>query len=342
MTFPSLATRAWRGLAAAVLSAGLLAACGGSTSRVDAFVAKRLVVFGDEYSTVYDPKGSGNGSSYSMNGLLSSDTTNNTLYCASSYAPWTQQLATTLGLYFKECNPQGYSSDNLYGFMQAKYGATVRAVVTQVDDFQANIAHDALGSKDLVTLMVGLHDIIELYKDNLTFSTEDQKLAEAETRGRQLAALANRMAGYGAKVLIAQELDVGLTPYALSEGTSEAALLTRITNAFNKGIRLDLLNDGSKIGLLAFDDAVRSLVKRTANVTDSACDADHVETVSVVDDNSDNYIDGGGKLLGCTTATKSADDVTKYLWADPLRGTGNVMHSDFYGLAYARYKSNPF
>jgi len=345
MKFPSLARRAWRGLAVALLGAGLLSACGGSTSQYNAFIPGRLVVFGDEYSTLYDPSRSGNGRTYAMNGLDASDTTNQTIQCYNGNTEiWVQSLAQHYGMTFKECNPSNLADDRLHALMQAGYGATVRAVVQQIDDFQANIAHDALNASDMVTVLVGLHDIIEIYKDNLTFVSEDEKLAEAEARGRIVAAQVNRMAALGARVLVAQEIDVGLSPYALNEGASEAALLTRITDAFNKGIRLDLLNDGTKIGLLAFDDALRNLSRYGGyNNSDLGCDNDHIEPVSVVDSDSNNYIDGGGLIVGCTTATISADNAaTHNVWADSLHVNARLGHARFGSLAVARASANPF
>jgi outer membrane lipase/esterase len=259
-------------------------------------------------------------------------------------AIWVQRLAESYRFTFKECNPGQLSEDRLNAFMLARYGATVRTLTQQLDDFQANIVHDGIGSSDLVTVLAGLHDIIEIYKDNITYVTEPEKLAEAETRGKQVAALANRLANLGARVLVSQVLDVGLTPYALSEGASEAALMTRLSNAFNKGIRLELINDGTKIGLLALDDSLRTLVRYGGyNNSDLACDDDHIEPVSVVDDDGDGYIDGGGVIASCTTATaRDETAAARNLWADSLHANAQQLHKTLGNLAISRANANPF
>lgn len=344
MKFPSPA-RLLRAVGATVLAAGVLAACGGSTEQLDTFIPSRLVVFGDEFSALSDPEGSGNGSNYAINALDTTDTTNSTISCSTTSSMiWVQRLASHYGLVFKECNPNKLDEDQLEAFMMAGYGATVRAVATQVESFQANITHDKLGSSDMVTLWVGLHDVLEVYEDNLSFSVESQKVTELTRRGAQLAAVANSLMDTGARVLVAQLMDVGETPWALSQGSAEAKLLTRLSQAFNEGMRQNLVNDGTKVGLLVFNDTISNLVQYGGYETSEvACDEDHVEDFSVADDDNDGYIDGGGKVSACTTATLRADTAaTKYLWADGLRLNARVAHAQLGNAAIVRATNNPF
>lgn len=345
MTFVSVARRASRGLGAALLSAGLLAACGGSTSQLETFIPTRLVVLGDETSALIDRDGNGNGYQYGMNGLDSTDTTNATINCAdSSRLVWVQRLAASYGLVFKECNPSQLADSRLNALMLAKFGATVRAVEAQVANFNANIANEPLGDKDMVTVLIGTHDIVEIYSDNLIYGSEGEKLAEAEARGRRVALLVNGITDRGPRVLVSQIMDMGITPWALSQGTTEAKLLTRLSEAFNKGMRLELLNDGSKIGLLAVNDLVSNLSTFGGyNTTELACDEEHVEPVSVVDDDGDGFIDGGGVLSTCTTATVRSDTAAaQNLWVDGISLNARIFQPQLGSQAVSRARANPF
>lgn len=337
MTHSPLARRLRRGLAMVAACTSLLAACGGSTSQLDPFVPARLVVFGDEYSALYDPAGLGNGRHYAINPV---DATTGEVVCGTgSNLLWVQRLANHYGLVFAECSD---GNQAVTARMKARYGAKAATLVQQVDDMLRDLDGSFTGD-DLVTMLVGLHDVIEVYLDP-NFGTEGDKVAELENRGRLVAQQVNRVAGLGAKVLISQLLDVGLTPWALSQGSGEAALLTRLSDAFNKGIRLDLLNDGRQIGLLTLDDTLRTVVRYNGKDNVSpACDDNHVEPLEVADGDGDGYVDGGGLLLNCTTATLVSDTAgAGNLWADSLHANAAVLHSQFGTVAISRASRNPF
>lgn len=345
MKFVSLARHSWRGLGAALLVGGLLAACGGSTSQLQRFVPKRLIVFGDEMSTLLDVNNTGNGLQYNINGLDPSDTTNATVQCAdTSRQIWVQRLAAHYGLVFKQCNPTGLRDDQLFGLMHSRYGATVAAFEKQVTDFQSDITHDGLNNGDMVTALVGVHDIVQIYLDNIVFTTDGDKIAEAEARGKRVAQQANAIAAQGARVIVSQIFDVGLTPWALSLGSSEAALITQLSTAFNRGLRLELTNDGTKIGLVSLNDIVTNLSHYTGdNNTDLACNDLHVEVIGATDDDANGYIDGGGLLNTCTTATMTSDTAaTSNLWADGLRFNSRLVQIQLGNAAISRALNNPF
>jgi len=345
MTFLFPARQLLRGLGAALLSAGLLAACGGSTSRVDQFNPERLIVLGDEISALVDRDNNGNGYNFAMNGLNTSDTTNGTIACnLTAQSIWVQRLASDFGLVFKECNPNALSEDKLQAYMLAHYGATVRTLEPQVEAFQANIVHDPLNNKDLITVLVGVNDIVEIFNDNLNFSAEGEKVAEAQNRGAQVGALVNKLAGLGPRVLVSQIFDVGLSPWALSQGSAEAKTMTSMSEAFNTGLRLALINDGTKIGLLSLNDIVANLDRYGGyNTSDLACNEDHVETINGVDADADGYLDGGDALGTCTTATVTSDTAaTKNLWADGLRLIAPLAQEQLGNAAISRAVNNPF
>jgi len=341
----ALPARLLRAVAAVGCSAGLLASCGGGTTHYEKFVPSRLIVFGDEYSALTDPKNSGNSYNYAMNAVDPTDSTNATVLCSdSSRYIWVQRLASYYGLVFKECNPNNLASSKLNALMQAQYGATERAVEAQVSAFQGDIGHDALGSNDLVTVWVGMNDVIEIYKDSVTYSSTVDKTTEAEARGERLARLINSITDTGARVLVAQVFEMGSTPWAKAQGTSEAKLMTSISDAFNQGLRTVLLNDGSKIGLLTFNDAIANLVQYgNYETTEAACDDAHVADIDNASADSNGYLDGSASLSTCTTATVPNDSAAKKdLWVDGIHLNSYIAHSTLGNLAITRASSNPF
>jgi hypothetical protein len=345
MNFDSLARRSLRGLGAVLLLTGLLAACGGSTSQLQRFTPKRVVVFGDEISALSDVRNNSNGYQYNINGLDITDTTNATVLCADGNREiWTQRLAAHYGILFKECNPGGVRAEQLFGLMRARYGATVGAFERQIVDFQSDITHDGLNSGDMVTALVGVHDVVEIFLDNIVFTAQGDKIAEGEARGRRVAQQVNAMAAQGARVIVSQIYDVGLTPWALSQGSSEAALITQISNAFNRGLRLELTNDGSKIGLVSLNDIVTNFAHFSGyNTTDLACDELHIEPINATDDDANGYVDGGGVLATCTTATMTSDTAANgNLWADGLRFNSRLVQVQLGNAAISRALNNPF
>lgn len=345
MTFSPRAWRVIRGAGAAVLMAAVLAACGGATSQVEKFHPTRLVVFGDEFSALIDSDTNGNGHHYAMNALDSADTSNSTLLCSDSGRQiWVQRVAAYYGMVFKECNPSGLSDDQLKAKMQARFGADLAAMQAQVEAFNANIIHDQLGSNDLVTLMIGVHDMVAIYRDNLNFSSDQAKKEEARARGRRYAALVNSVARMGARVLVSQLFDVGLTPWAQSLGALDAALISTLSSEFNKGLLEDLINDGTGIGEMAVNDVVANLVTYGRyDLTNLACDEDRREPIDEIDSDGDGYIDGGDRLQSCTTATLTMDGAsTKSLWADGLRLNAYLAHPQIGAKAVSLLRSLPF
>lgn len=283
-----------RGLAA-IGAAALLSACGGG--QVDAFKPDRILAFGDELGLV-NP----GGSKYSVNALKSGTTD---LDCA-TYPVWTQVVAKGFDLVFPECNPDNVASPT--SRMLASNGAKVADFAAQVSAFK--VAGGAFTNKDLVTVMVGMHDVLELYAQYPDTLTEAQITAELQTRGRAWAAQQNSIAREGARVLVSTIPNLGLTPYALAEdaahpGEERAKLLTRLTDAFNLAMRLDQIQDGRMIALVLGDVESKRLVDNPgswslSNVKDPVC------TVA---------------LPGCTTTTvisDATDKPTQWMWADTL------------------------
>lgn len=304
----------------AVAAAALLAACGGG--QVDAFKPERILVFGDELGHL-----EANGAKYGLNALKKDANGNvtSTLDCA-TYPIWTQEVADGFGLVFPECNPDNVA--NPASRMLGANGAKEADVEAQVAAFKA--AGGSFGDKDLVTTLVGMHDILELYAQYPTTSEADIT-TELQARGKRWATLQNAIAKEGARVLVVTVPNQGLTPFALAEeaaNAGRAALLTRLTDAYNLAMRLEQIQDGRMIALVLGDVETKRLVDNPgswglSNVKEAVC------TVA---------------LPNCTTATvisAATDKPTQWLWADTVRPSMEFQKR-LGDVAKYQAKNNPF
>ena len=310
----------WRrcALVAAVCAAALLAGCGGGEP-IERFVARRLIVLGDETSVVNN-----DGSKYSVNALVAPD---NLLFDCKANPLWVQILANFYGLTLSQC-PNGSAPVTV--LMLAAAGAQVSSIPAQIDSVGSFV------EKDLVTLLAGANDIFDQYT-LVAANPQSESAATAVVRaaGEALAAQVNRIANSGGKVLISTVPDLSLTPFALSEDAltpGRAALLKRLTAEFNARLRINIINDGRRIGLLLTDETVQAVAKNPAaaglaNAKDAAC---------------------GLGPTSCTTeqlvhppAPAASATAGSYLWAtDRLFSSGG--HSVLGSLALTRATGNPF
>jgi outer membrane lipase/esterase len=299
--------------------ASLLTSCGGGEP-IERFVPQRLLVVGDETSVI-----NGDGSKHTVNALVSGTST---LDCRSNPL-WVQVLASAYGLEFAECLSSGARvTAQTFGVA----GAKVADIAAQVD------ALGPLASKDLVTMLAGANDILEQYAlldttVNGVLQTEAVLTASLEATGAAMAAQVNRIANAGGRVLISTVPDLGLTPFAASEETANpgrAALLTRLTKRFNAKLRINIINDGRRIGLLLTDELVQAVIRNPpgngfSNVNAAACDVVLAPSVTACTSN--------------TLVTGASGDT--YLWAnDRLLSPGG--HRLFGNLAIFRATGNPF
>ena len=318
MIFSLKASPRW--LTAVVTFAGLAAlalttACGGGSSQQEVFVPQRLLVFGDDNSVI-----AANGRKYSVNGL-----TGASAFDCALEPIWVQQLAGLYGFVFAECNPNATPTPR--AIMRAGVGAQVADVAAQVD---AQIAAGGFRDKDLATVLAGSNDVLELYRQYPAVS-EAALLAQARERGRQLGLVVNRLVSLGVKVVVSDLPDMGMTPYALSEralvaGFDRAALITRLTVAFNEQLGVNIVLDGRFVGLVQSQLRFEAINRFPAsfgltNITQPVC------TVALPD---------------CTTATLVTGAVTsQYLWADATRLAPGG-HAQLASLAADRAQRNPF
>lgn len=310
-----------RGLAlAAVAASALIAGCGGGTSQIEPFAPTRIIAFGDEGSTILQ-----SGKKYTINGL-NADT--KLIDCKQNMV-WTQALAAEFGMVFPQCNTDFVALPQ--GLMYATPGDKVADVRDKLDQYLSN---DRFGPKDLVTIMVGVNDILELYRQ-FPAQSRDALINEAKSRGKLLADQANRIANANGRVLIATIYDLGVTPFGINEKNQQTDIdrqifLNDLTTAFNVQMRLNLLNDGRLIGLVLVDESIQQITSFPSsfsftNVTQATCRND----VAPQDCTTD------------TLVTEAVADPSKWLWAgDVLLSPAG--HQYIFSLARGRARNNPF
>ena len=309
---------AWAGRVIALalmLTTAVLAACGGGSSQVEPFKPLRLFAFGDDASTLTPA-----GRKYSVNGLDASGVFNCTLDPI-----WIESVAALYGFSFAECNPTAVPTPQAKAYGAA--GAKVADVAAQVE---SQVAAGGFRDRDLATLLAGINDVIELYGQYPT-RAEDSLLAEARQRGERLAQVVNRLVGLGVKVVVSDLPDVGMTPYALAQraahtDTDRAALLSRLTTAFNEQLGVRVVLDGRFVGLVQAQLRFQA-IRRSPQSFGIVNAVSGICTVA---------------LPNCTTATLvPAAVASQALWADDTRLAPGG-HAQLATLAVDRARRNPF
>jgi outer membrane lipase/esterase len=317
--FPGWRLRApLRAKLAALAAALAVVACGGSTSPYETFIAERVFAFGDEASVL-----TSDGRNYGVNGLNS---TTGAIDC-NARPNWVQVIASYFGHVLAECNTTPPST--VRAVSRATPGARVAEAVGQLE---AQVAAGGFRDKDLALVYVGVNDVLELY-GQFPLRSEAELLADAGARGERAAALVNRLIDLGAKVVVVNLPDMGMSPFARAEATTHAstgfdraALITRLSTAFNERLGVRIRIDGRFVGLAQMD--LRTQQARVSpntfglsNISDAVC------TVAPPD---------------CTTATvASGADPATWLWADGTR-LGQGGQSSLATLALQRVQQNPF
>lgn len=323
----------WRRAVSVGALLALLGACGGGTGQIDPFIADRVIAFGDETSVL---TGAGPQPEFEPGGPLGSDGAAGRKYsvnarngagvAACDFEPiWVQTVASQYALVFAECNPSAVA--NPKALMYARVGAKAADLQGQID---ALVAAGGIVAKDLVTVLIGANDVLELYRQ-FPARSEAELTDELKRRGEVTAAQVNRLVNLGARVLLATVPDLGLSPYALAEkaahtDTDRAALLTRLTAAYNVRMRVGIVNDGRFIGLVLADEMVQAIVK----VPSAFAINDVVTAICTT------------ALPDCTPSTLVTDKASvTSLWADGTRMAYGG-HLRLGALAVSRATGNPF
>ncbi len=252
-----------------MVGALLLSSCGGGgqSSQSERFKPTRMIVFGDESSLLVPTTPGGNDSrKFTNNGFNFVNTT--VIDCANASRLWVQYLADEYGLVFAECNPNNLTAT---AQMRAKANAKVEGtngVVQQVDEFLAATPGNAAVPTDLITMMAGTNDILELY-DRVTNSANpaplSQAAAVAEAKRRavvfaaQIDRLTNRSNTLG-RVMYSTVPELGLTPFGLSKPLGDQTLLNLLTTSFNDEMRLNVDDNGRSRGFLNTSQQFRNVV----------------------------------------------------------------------------------
>lgn len=306
----------------ASLAVALLASCGGGDP-IEKFVPSRIIVFGDEASLIeadtYTPTNGGR--KYTVNGLVR-DTDGTTLTATRDCTRnpiWVQVLANDYGYQFAECLTTGLPR----AFMQAELNSTAAMVSAAITSYMAGTGFN---SGDLVTIMVGTHDVIAAAGQ----PSHAQAVSAATAAGTAVGADVIRITNRGAKVLAATIHDVGATPYGLASG--QAALLTELTSAFNTALITKLQEvsgGGHSAGLVLADETV--LVMRRSPSTYGIVNTTAVVCTTAVPNCDESTVDS-------TAATTHGAD---WLWASPLMLGANAQ-ARIGSAAVYRARNNPF
>lgn len=330
-----------RVLAPLVAAAALLSACGGGTSQVQAFVPARLLVLGDEASMLVDD-GNGDGFKYGINDRRG--TAAGKCLLVPTVA---QAVADHYSMVFAACNPTPTTGTKpepkafIHARLNARVDDAATGLKTQVDGIAG------LGSGDMLVLMIGANDMIDLYEQKLAGAlTAAQASTEAARRGNVAAAQVNRILRTGARALVVTIPDMGKSPYAVTANktdTTAAALMTTLSSEYNAALRLGIDStsfDGRNYGLVLADDVIvamarfpGSFLSSPANITDAACNSATPDTCVLTDSKDTTTLVDGAK--NATTPTSA------YLWASD-RHMGPAALSQIANQAISRAVNNPF
>lgn len=308
----------------------LLASCGGGGGQVDPFRPTRIIALGDEASLI-TPEGK----KYGVNALVAQTDASlpDVLDCKVNPL-WVQTVANGFGLVFPQCNPSNVATTS--GLMYAQLGAKVADVKTQID---GHLASGSFGPKDLVTVLVGVHDVLELYQQ-YPAQTQAALEAIAEQRGQALAEQINRVANANGRAVFVLIPDLGLTPFAIAEkaahaDTDRAALLTALSARFNSKLRLGVVNDGRLLALVNGAETVQVIAKVPSgfgfvNIVAAAC------SVALPDCTTKTMV----SVTDSAGAVSTADGLT-WLWADSFH-MGAGLQSRLGSTALSAATIHPF
>jgi hypothetical protein len=249
----------WRGCSrllaflGAAATALVVAACGGASGAIEPFKPERLMVLGDELSVILP-----DGRKYGINAYVEGTSTRD----CDKHAVWVQNVASVFSLTFAQCNPNAVATTNAQ--IYAQVGAKGSAVGAQID---RALAGGAFAEKQMVTMYFGLNDVLELYTQ-YPARTQEALKADARDRGVALGLQVNRVARAGPAVILVTAPDLGLAPFGAAEtaakpepagANTRARFLSELTDAFNAGLRVTIINDGRLIGLVSSDQMVRDI-----------------------------------------------------------------------------------
>jgi hypothetical protein len=300
----------WGRRIAAVGGLALLMSCGGGTEQIEPFDPGRYFVFGDEMS-VLTPEGR----KYAPNAIASDGVGINCAASSSSQPSqlWIQVLANAFRFGFEQCNPNNREK---LGYIYARPQARAADFAAQLAE--ARLVHGRFGCNDLVSILVGANDVIDLYETQYladpTTGTANRIANELSERGARLGrAIAALTANDGANAIVSTIPLMNLTPYARQQANERPDInvrnvLNQFSNAFNTALRTNIPNDGSQWGLVELDALVNAADNNPGNynldnVSQGVCRAelpfcDNVEADLVPGGNPDTWLWANDRLIG--------------------------------------------
>ena len=322
--------------AAALASALLLTACGGGEQK-ETFQPTRIIALGDENSLIV----SGTGRQYTLNNTVVSAASPTGIACQNN-AVWVQYVAADYGLPFAECG--GAATERTNALMRATNGGTVATVQAAINTINASAA--PINSNDLVTMMVGTHDLLEIMGTNLN-PTAAQLSAmgdQAEARGVAAGGLVQQIVARGARILFTTIPDLGTAPIAVTgytNGGYNPAALHELSFRFIEGLNLGsvLPNGGGRNGAVLQVDSLINVYRNNADQYTSftnriapACTTGSGTTLAIMDD----------AALPTDCIATSTTDTTRlyYLWSGRVQ-FGTYTHGLLGQEAVARIRANP-
>ena len=320
------------------LAAALLVACGGGTTQVERFVPARLIVLGDESSMIedfVDAAGIHDGFKYGINDRSSAASNK-----CSALPNFVQSVATFYRFAFAQCNPNVITPQ--------AFNLAMR--LAKVDDPTTGLAQQLtavpdLGHRDMVTMMIGSNDMIELYERTLIGLSRADAVAEAHRRAIVAADQVNAMLRTGARALVFTIPDLGLSPYAHTANMIDpgaSALLSTLTVEFNAYLRTRIDSnayDGRNYGLVLADDIVAAM-SRTPNSFLTAPSVANLAACKMASDLSADAVDTAVLACDITTLVDGAS-ASSHLWASD-RHIGPGAQSRIGAQAQSRAGTNPF
>ncbi len=339
MTFSSDMRRLGaRVLAPVALAAALLAACGGGTSQVEAFKPDRLIVLGDENNMIedsVDAEGKHDGFKYNIN-----DRSGTATGKCLALPTMAQSVASLYGYAFEQCNPAAITAKAfILARRHAKVGDPLTGLAQQLS------ARPDLGKTDLVMVMIGGNDIIELYERTLGGLSQADAVAEIRRRGGLAAEQVNQVLATGARALVITVPDLGLSPYAVNAQLGKAgaaALLANLSAEFNAYLRIGIdasRFDGRNYGLVLADDIVAAMSRLPASFL-TAPSVASAAACAIASGQSAEAV--ASALLACnTTNLVTAANTASHLWASD-RHIGPAAHARIGAQAQSRAATNPF
>ena len=205
-----------------------------------------------------------------------------------------------------------------------------RKVADVAAQVEAQHRRRRLPDKDLATVMAGGNDILEIYS-RFPATAESDLIAEAKARGLQLAGSVNRLVALGAKVVVSDVPDMGLTPYAAKQDRPSRHRPRRAADAADQRLQRAARRQRGARRSLRRAGAGRSATSSAIRRSPASFGLSDIDTAvcTVAPPN-------------CTTSTLiTGAAAAEYLWADDTRfavGGQNQLAS----LAIDRARRNPF